>query len=130
MSAVFRRVVGRCFETDERMLVVLDEAWLSVFRLGRVFTNNPIHQKPTPCKDQLTQNFRKGQMLCLAAFFLETNDSETEGLVIRYRIEYSFEKHLAFDAKENVVMRNNILTAKNRDAFTNLPILHGKEPNF
>ena len=69
-------------------------------------------------------------VLCFASFFMERNFAEVEGLVICNRIEYSFYKHLAFDAKENVVIRDNILTAKNRDAFTNLPILHGREPKM
>ena len=48
----------------------------------------------TDCLAVATGKNLGGDMLCLAAFFLETNGSETEGLVIRYRIEYSFEKHL------------------------------------
>ena len=39
-------------------------------------------------------------MLCLASFFLETHGSETEGLVMRNKIEYSFEKHLGKSARK------------------------------
>ena len=50
-----------------------------------------------------------GDMLCWAAFFLETNGSETEGLVMRNRIEYRSKKHLGKNARKNTVVANYIL---------------------
>jgi len=50
-----------------------------------------------------------GDMLCLAAFFVEGNFAEVERLVIRNKIEYSFEKHLGKSARKNAVVANYIL---------------------
>ena len=48
-------------------------------------------------------------MLCCASFFVEGNFAETEGLVIRNRIECRFEEYLGKSARKNAVVANYIL---------------------
>ena len=48
-------------------------------------------------------------MLCLVSILSETNGSETKGLVIRNKIEHSFEEHLGKSARKNAVVANYIL---------------------
>ena len=58
-----------------------------------------------------------GDVLSFAAFFVEGNFAETERLVVRNKIEYSFEEHLGGSARKNAVVANYILHQRKPRCF-------------
>ena len=58
-----------------------------------------------------------GDVWSFAAFFVEGNFAEVKGLVIRNKIEYSFEKHLGGSARKMLLLQTTFYTSENRGAF-------------
>ena len=58
--------------------------------MRRVFANNPVHRKPTPCKDQFSENaahfFGKGSTHTLGAFYESFEPDVARSLVKRLEI--------------------------------------------
>ena len=56
------------------------------------------------------------------------NFAEVKGLVIRNRIEYSFEKYLGNEGARKMESLQTIFYISDRGALKNPPILRGREP--